>query len=251
MQRAHVARDKDPPVVHEDENFLVINKPAGISTHGGADDSLNLAAAVLSYLEDKLPPSLSFMPGPLHRLDRGTSGLIVFGKSLEGARFFTRALLNGGVQKTYIAIVEGELTKTEVWEDWLFRDTDERKTYLGRGSTGGDGAKKAICRVRPVFSNGKLSVLEVELCTGRTHQIRAQAAARGHPLLGDVKYGGLRQNVVGADRKSGGKKNESGFYLHAKKLEINFEGKSFSFDAPLPLRFESRLKALSQGRLLL
>lgn len=187
----------EPRILLETEDILLVNKPSGIVTHG----ENSLETLVSAYLAANIPPSLSFRPGPLHRLDRETSGIIAFSKSLRGAQWFSRALREGQIRKTYHALLCGVLRTEEYWEDELVRDSRRRAT---RAASGG---KRALSRVIPLEPRGAATLAAIEIFTGRTHQIRAQAAAHGRPLAGDIKYGG------GAN---GGR----GFYLHAYKLEF-------------------------------
>jgi len=182
--------------------------------HNSLDDM------VRSFLADKLPPSLSFKPGPLHRLDKPSSGIVVFSTSIEGARLFTSLMKEHKVHKTYLAIVEGELRGEEIWHDKLFRDKEKKKTFVlqpNAGSGKNVGGKNAETKVTPLAADGKYTLIKAEIATGRTHQIRTQAAFHGYPLAGDKKYGG----------KNAGK--DSGFFLHAWKLEFL----EYSITAPL------------------
>jgi 23S rRNA pseudouridine955/2504/2580 synthase len=195
-------------VIWQGAGLLALNKPPGLAVHGPA----SLDEMVRAWLADKLPPSLSFRPGPLHRLDRPTSGLIVFSASLEGARRFSSLLRRGGIRKRYLALAEGRVTRAEVWRDDLVRSGSAKKTF----TLGPDGAsfpakpKAALTGVTPLAATARYTLLLAEISTGRTHQIRAQAAARGHPLAGDLKYGG--HALDGAKRRGGG------FFLHAWQL---------------------------------
>ncbi len=196
-------------VVWEGNGLLVLSKPAGLLVHGPR----SLEDRVTAYLAGKLAPSLSFRPGPLHRLDRGTSGLVAFSTSLDGARRFSEALRARLLRKRYIALLDGEVRSAERWEDDLVRDRGDRgdrKTAIAqdRDSAGGDGegagAQSALTSVVPLARAGAYTLALVEIGTGRTHQIRAQAAAHAHPLAGDKKYGG---SALGR-----------GFLLHAYEL---------------------------------
>jgi 23S rRNA pseudouridine955/2504/2580 synthase len=204
--------------------IIVFNKPPGVATHG--KDSLD--TLVKTWLEGKLPASLSFKPGPLHRLDKPTSGVIAFSETIEGARLFSRLLRERKAAKTYLAIVEGRITGDEVWQDELIRDTRAKKTFTG----GAAGSKDALTAVKALAFNGSFTLIEARILTGRTHQIRAQAASHGHPLAGDVKYGG--HGFPG------------GFYLHAWKLKLgeHLEGFPQPLVAPLPESFRSHISAL-------
>jgi 23S rRNA pseudouridine955/2504/2580 synthase len=191
-----------PPleILWQDLGLIAVNKPAGLAVHG--HDSLD--DMVRSFLADKLPPSLSFKPGPLHRLDKPSSGIVVFSTSIEGAHLFSSLMRDRKISKTYLAVVEGNVKREEIWQDDLFRDKEKKKTFVSRGDSG--GGKNAVTKVTPLAVDGDYTLIKAEIATGRTHQIRAQAAFHGHPLAGDKKYGG---------KKFG---NGSGFFLHAWKL---------------------------------
>ena len=195
-------------ILFEGAGLLVLNKPAGLPVHGRE----SLEDMVRSYLAPKLSPSLSFRPGPLHRLDRPSTGVIAFSTSLDGARFFSAMMRNRMIKKQYLALVKGAIEKAEIWEDELVRDERRKKTFRGRPGVAinhvakNGGAKTALTRVSPLAGNSACTLILAEIETGRTHQIRAQAAGRGHPLLGDRKYGGS---------DFGGE-----FLLHAWRLEF-------------------------------
>lgn len=218
------------PILWENDDFLIVNKPRGVLVHG----KNSLTEQVLQYLEGKLPPSLSFTPGPLHRLDRNTSGILVFGKSLEGARRFSQALAEQTVQKTYLALVTGVLSASCTWEDALVRDHRISKTKKAIFSSNEKG-KQAVTVVYPIAANtsflGGLTLCAIQIHTGRTHQIRAQASFHEHPLLGDTKYQALPW--------------KKGYFLHAWKL--NWPG-VFSLTAPLPKGFEAVLDSVFKSR---
>jgi 23S rRNA pseudouridine955/2504/2580 synthase len=187
---------------------------------------------VRAYLAESLAPSLSFRPGPLHRLDRPSSGIIVFSTSLEGARAFSTLIRERRLKKSYLALVEGRVAKAEVWRDALVRDRNVQKTYARKAA----GSKTALTRVQPLAvtagrGDAAYTLLLAEIETGRTHQIRAQAAARGHPLAGDIKYGGHVLN--GAEGLRGG------FFLHAWKLELRETPSGTPASPPLPRSLSS------------
>ena len=157
-------------IVYENEHFLALNKPWGMLSHGPG----SLAEEVAAYLQPVLPPSLAFSPGPLHRLDRNTTGLIFFSKSLEGARAFSVALRAGSIRKTYYALVEGRLATRQTWTDILARDA---KSRVSRAVPEEGEGKTARSEIRPLARGRSHTLCEVVIQTGRTHQIRAQAAA--------------------------------------------------------------------------
>jgi len=181
---------------------------------------------VLSYLAEKLPHSLSFKPGPLHRLDKPSSGIVIFSTGLEGARLFSSLMRERKARKTYLAIIEGEIKKEEIWEDLLERDSGKKKTFVSASQDG----KTAITKIKPLAQKRGYSLIIAEIATGRTHQIRAQAASHGHPLAQDRKYGGHNLDGIGND----------GFFLHAWKIEF-LDNK---ITAPIPKEFKEKIKAL-------
>ena len=230
-----------PEILFEDPHILVLNKPGGLAVHG----KNSLEDQVLFYLKEKIPPSLSFRPGPLHRLDKPTSGAIAFSTSLEGARLFSALMGAHKIQKTYIALVLGVISKTEIWEDDLVRDRNAGKTITLRKAAGaldtGEKAKYAFTRVIPLASESSCTLIMAEIKTGRTHQIRAQAQAHGHPLLGDRKYGGDAYPDLAGKSGTNRSKNDA-FFLHAACLE-------FPEDSPFPKKIEAPLPELFQKKI--
>jgi len=217
-----------PEVIRQDCGLLAVNKPVGLAVHGPTDSQApSLDTMVRSFLAEKLSDSLSFRPGPLHRLDKPSSGIVIFSTSIEGARLFSSLMREGKVRKTYLAIVEGNIEKEEIWEDLLVRDKDKKKTFISEAVL--DGGKNAITKVKPLATASvkgtQYSLVTAEIATGRTHQIRAQAASRHHPLTGDRKYGGH---------------GKDGFFLHAWKLEFL----EFSIEAPLPQAFKKKAEEI-------
>jgi 23S rRNA pseudouridine955/2504/2580 synthase len=222
-----------PPILWHGSGIIVFNKPQGLSTHGPN----SLDTLFNTWLDGTLPRSLSFKPGPLNRLDKPTSGIIVFSENIEGARFFSDLLRKRKLEKTYLAIVEGRIDKDEAWHDVLTRDVNLGKTYVNTPCDP-QAAKEAITTVKPLASNGEYSLIEAKIKTGRRHQIRAQAAFHGHHLAGDIKYGAKPQKQL-----PGG-----GFFLHAWKLKFNREDIPEGFPglitAPLPEAFQAQIEAL-------
>jgi 23S rRNA pseudouridine955/2504/2580 synthase len=220
-------------ILREGDGLLILNKPAGMAVHGPG----SLDEQVQTYLAPKLPFSLSFRPGPLHRLDKPTSGVIVFSTNLEGARRFSTFLGSGDpgqpkVRKIYLAITDGTLERDEIWEDDLIRDHDLKKTRTASPAetcASRGQSKPALTRITSLALAGGRSLIRAEIGTGRTHQIRAQAAARGHPLSGDRKYGG--KPLPGTSSRGGD------FFLHAWVLEFP------TGDTDAPLRIEAPLPA--------
>jgi len=215
-----------PEILWRGSGIIVFNKPPGLVSHGKA----SLDTLVKAWLAGKLPASLSFKPGPLHRLDRPTSGIIAFSESLQGAQLFTRLLRERRIKKTYLAIIEGPIGGDEEWQDELSRNTTLKKTFATDRTA---ETQNAFTAVTTLASNGLYSLIEAHIVTGRTHQIRAQAASHGHPLAGDVKYGGHK--IPGG-----------GFFLHAWKMELEECPAGFPqpLVAPLPDAFRLQINVL-------
>jgi len=192
------ALDLSKIILLETEDLIFLNKPHGVLTHGQG----GLDEAVLAYLSYKRDDSLSFIPAPLHRLDRNTTGLVVASKTLRGARAFSSALVNRTIDKHYLAVLRGRLDKQDHWVDSLERLSTEHRTIRSSKSS----HKKATTLVAPIAANGSLTLADIRILTGFTHQIRAQAALRGRPLAGDSKYGGGEEPY--------------GYILHAYRLDF-------------------------------
>jgi 23S rRNA pseudouridine955/2504/2580 synthase len=200
-------------IIFENDHVLALDKPRGRTAHGPG----GLDAYVRAYLQDKIPPSISFKPGPCHRLDRGTTGVLLFAKSLAGARAAQEAFSSSSVVKIYVAVLDGAVPEACHWIDSLKRLENE-----GRSVRSDPSGKKAETFVLTISSGNAKSLSIMRISTGRNHQIRVQSAARGHPLSGDAKYGGSPQ--IG------------GFILHC--AEMGFKG---SDDGLLPLRLSAPL----------
>jgi 23S rRNA pseudouridine955/2504/2580 synthase len=229
------------PILWQGSGIIVFNKPQGLSTHGPN----SLDSMVYNWLaeEGALPRSLSFKPGPLHRLDKPTSGAIVFSQTLEGAKLFSALLRKHNLEKTYMAIVEGSIEGENIWRDSLEHDKNAHKTFVknkqqGRKATPPDPTlKEAVTTVKTLVSNGEYSLIEARIKTGRHHQIRAQAASHGHPLAGDIKYGASPLP---------GQSHSGEFFLHAWKIKFIEcpDGFPQEITAPLPEMFQLRIEAL-------
>lgn len=179
-----------PDVVYEDEDVLIVDKPSGMLTQRSKRDDISLNDVCLKYLSDKgdYDPSSAggFTPGVCNRLDRNTSGLVAVGKTYKGARMLSAAFKERTVRKYYIAVSCGVIKNDIELTGSLVKD--ERTNTVKVSDDGNDGAFiKTI--VHPLKHNNELTLVEIELITGKTHQIRAHMAHIGHPLLGDIKYG--------------------------------------------------------------
>ena len=186
-------------VIYEDEDLIIVSKPFGLLVHGDSSEKKDtLANQVVDYLIEKgdYVPRLekSFTPSPVHRLDRNTTGLVVFGKNAEALRELTAMFREDGkVIKTYNTIVAGELTEPLMLQDRLVKDeANNRVRVVPLDSPEG---KYIETIVRPVGGDRRYTIVEVDLITGRSHQIRAHLSHAGYPLIGDPKYGDRKVNA--------------------------------------------------------
>ncbi len=235
LSNAGLAKLAKSWIVYEDDNVIFFNKPEGILSQKAVQSDISMVEYLLAYLTDtgflNTEESRGFQPGICNRLDRNTSGLLVAGKTLTGLQTMSELIRERGAKKFYRCIVKGVIDSEQTIEGYLVKD-EKRNTvsvakYVRQDS---DDKQMKICtRYIPIANNGYSTLLEVELITGRTHQIRAHLASVGHPLAGDTKYGNAEYN------KYFKKKYElASQLLHSYRLEIQER----SFIAPLPENFK-------------
>jgi len=180
-------------IVYEDENIMLINKPVGVLCHSDGDyDHGSILSRVQAYLykngEWRPRDENSFTPALCNRIDRNTSGIVIAAKNAESLRIINEKFKLQEIDRYYLAIVHGVPKRsTARLEGYLFKDSVKNRVFITKNSQ--PGAKSAVMEYRTVASTDHLSLLECRLITGRTHQIRAQLADIGHPILGDGKYG--------------------------------------------------------------
>ena len=233
-RKTHHAK-KQFTVIYEDEHILIVNKPKGLLVHGDQKEKKNtLVNQVLAYLIEKqeyIPAKDgTFSPASVNRLDRNTSGLIIFGKNYLALQNLNEMMRKKrSIRKFYLTIAEGELKKSMVLKGSLTKDQNQNKVLIG------EEGKEIETVITPLQVANGYSFIEVELITGRTHQIRAHLASQKLYVLGDSKYGSKKGNLFA-------KKNfqlESQF-LHAYQLKFETSHPMFAylngktFVAPLP-----------------
>jgi len=205
-------------IVYEDENILLVDKKQGVLVHPDDKEYRDtLIGRIQHYLYDKgeFDPEAEngFAPSLANRIDRGTGGIVIAAKNAESLRILCDKIKEREIDKQYLAVVHGTPAKKEATlEGFLEKNESKNKVYL-KATREGD-ALSIKTRYRVLASKNNLSLIEVDLLTGRTHQIRAHMASIGHPLLGDGKYGKLA-----ADKKLGFTRQA----LYSYKLTFNFK----------------------------
>ncbi|MBV8039886.1 RNA pseudouridine synthase [Bacteroides sp. AN502] len=184
-------------VVYEDNHIIIVNKTASEIVQGDKTGDVPLSETVKQYLKEKYHKPGNVFIGVTHRLDRPVSGLVVFAKTSKALSRLNEMFKNSEVKKTYWAIVKQTPAETEgELVNYLVRNEKQNKSYAY--DTEKPGSKKAILHYRLITRSDNYSLLEVDLKTGRHHQIRCQLAKMGCPIKGDLKYGFPRSNPDGS-----------------------------------------------------
>ena len=243
-------------IVYEDENIVLIDKPAGMLSQKANPQDVSLVEYLISYLlesgsitEKEL---MSFRPAVCNRLDRNTSGLVIAGKSLVGLQTMSSMLKDRSMRKYYRCVVKGTMQGSQHLCGYLMKDERTNKVRIEKTIAGKskemEDAKPIETEYRALASANGLTLLEVHLITGRSHQIRAHLASIGHPILGDMKYGD-----AGVNEKYRRSHKVTHQMLHAYRLEMPeiegklsyFSGKTFT--APMPKVYEKLVPMRENG----
>lgn len=243
MQIQHTKKKLD--VIYEDEHVLLINKPVGMLSQKAAANDESLVEHIISYMLDSKQLTeaelRSFKPSICNRLDRNTSGLVVAGKSLIGLQKMGELFKERSLKKFYRCLVFGQVREKQYIKGFLEKDEKTNKVTISKTPFG--DALPIETEYEPIWTNGKITLLEVHLITGRTHQIRAHLASMNHPILGDYKYGSKKINdkfkeMYGLESQ----------LLHAYRLELPVMDEPLQaisekqFVAPIPALFDKILK---------
>lgn len=228
------AQDIPLDIVYQDADIAVINKPQGMVTHPAAGNyEGTLVNALLYHLDDLSGINGELRPGIVHRLDKDTSGLIVVAKNDTAHQELSRQLQEREIRKTYVALVHGNVKQEEGSVNAAIgRDRRDRKKM----AVTADG-RPAVSNFRVLKRYGSYTLLEVEIPTGRTHQIRVHLKYMGHPVAGDSVYT-RQKNSFGVE----------GQLLHAQKIAFRHPvtGVELAFEAPLPAQFQNALEKLEE-----
>jgi len=200
--------------VYEDDNILIVNKPIGLSSQPDEISSRNLVDEIKIYLDAKEENiSFTFKPALCNRLDKNTSGLVIAAKNYDALKQTNKAIRERNIKKFYMAKVHGIIKQNLELKDYLIKD--EYKNMVKIVKEDSDNAKEIVTYARPLRTEGSFTWLEIEIETGRAHQIRAHLSSIGHPVAGDKKYG----------RKD----NEKFQVLHAYRLVLGGYEENLSY----------------------
>jgi 23S rRNA pseudouridine1911/1915/1917 synthase len=219
-------------IIYEDKDIIVVNKPPGLVIHPAVGNWTGTFVNGLMYHCQNLPDNGSLRPGIVHRLDKDTSGVLVAAKSSDAQKRLVEMFSTRKVYKEYIAICNGNPGKQEL-NSPIGRNPANRKTMAVIPN-----GRPALSYCETLICDGKISIVKIELATGRTHQIRVHMKHNGTPVLGDATYGNIQANA-----KYGLKRQ----MLHAKILRFNhpISGNPMEFEAPLPEDMAELFKKLT------
>lgn len=221
-EAASVIPKIDLPIIYEDKNCVVVNKPAGMLTH--SKGAFNPEATVATWLSGHVSGMNGDRAGIVHRLDRATSGVMICAKTPDALAWLQKQFSLRKVKKTYTAVVTGVPKNLQAVIDMPIERNPKKPQTFRVGPNG----KSAVTSYEVIATGEKYSLIELAPATGRTHQLRVHLEHLGHPIVGDTFYGGNP-----ADR----------LYLHAHKLEITLPNKERKvFEVPVPESFRSLVK---------
>ena len=213
IQKTSVSLD----IIYENQDVIFINKPAGMLSQKATPTDESVVEHVISYLLDskqlREEELKSFKPSVCNRLDRNTSGLITAGKSLKGLQGLSQIFQERSMGKYYYAVVKGTIQNAEYLKGYLTKDSRTNKVIISPSST--PDSSYIETEYKPLWSKNNITMLEVHLITGKTHQIRAHLAYHNHAIIGDTKYGDAKINQLFK-----AKYGVASQLLHAYRLEF-------------------------------
>lgn len=185
-----------PDILYEDAQILLLNKPVGMLSQKAKESDFSAVEFLIQYLLDSGQISRrelqTFHPAVCNRLDRNTSGILAAGKSLAGLQELSRFFKERTIEKYYLCLVSGTVKERACVKGFLYKNEKTNKVQISSAETPDSAAIET--EYRPLCTTGDVTLLEVHLITGKTHQIRAHLAAQGHPIIGDYKYGDRKIN---------------------------------------------------------
>ncbi len=229
-------------VLYEDPDLIVVDKPAGMVVHPAAGhDSGTLVNALLHHVTDLSGVGGERRPGIVHRLDKGTSGVMVVAKHDAAHDALSRQFHDREVEKEYIALVWGVVQAGRRIDLPIGRDPGDRQRMSARARR----ARSAVTRITKAHHLGGVTLCHIAIATGRTHQIRVHLSAIGHPIVGDATYGGIRSRVAADLRPVLGLTRP---FLHAFRLAFTHptDARRLVFEAPLAADLQGVLDALEE-----
>jgi len=235
-----IAEDIPLTIVYEDSDLVVVDKPAGMVVHPAAGhDSGTLVNALLHRLSDLSGIGGERRPGIVHRLDKGTSGLMVVAKNDHALESLSRQFAEREVEKEYGALVWGVVQAGRRIDLPIGRDPNDRQKMSAKSRR----ARHAVTRITRAHHYRGVTLCQVAIHTGRTHQIRVHLSAIGHPVVGDATYGGHRTRVA-ADLRPVLTLERP--FLHAHRLVFTHptDGRTMEFESPLPADLQAVLDAI-------
>jgi 23S rRNA pseudouridine1911/1915/1917 synthase len=231
-------------VVYEDNHIIVVNKAPGEIVQGDKTGDTPLSETIKAYLKEKYNKPGNVFCGVVHRIDRPVGGLVIFAKTSKALTRLNEMLRKGDIHKTYWALVEGRPDKEEATlTDYLVSDGRLNKTFIANPPEAKESAKlkakesdkseakKSVLKYKTIANGDRYTLLEINLLTGRKHQIRCQLSATGHPIKGDLKYGAKRSNRNG------------GISLLARRIEFihPVSKELIQLEAPIPEEMQKLL----------
>lgn len=210
-------------IVYEDNHIIIVSKQSGEIVQGDKTGDVPLSETVKQYIKEKYAKPGAVFLGVVHRLDRPVAGLVMFARTSKALERLNRMFANGEVQKTYWAITQNRPdADAGTLEHWLTRNEKQNKSYASDREK--PNSKRAILKYQVMDESERYNLLEINLLTGRHHQIRCQLAAMGCPIKGDLKYGAKRSNPDGS------------ISLLARRIEFihPVSKESICVEAPLP-----------------
>ena len=178
-------------VLYEDNHIIVVIKPYNIPSQSDKTNDIDMLSLVKEYIKEKYQKPGNVYVGLVHRLDRPVGGIMVFAKTSKSAARLSDQIRKNNFHKTYYAVVNGCLPEEGRFEDYLIKNEKENKSYV----TTKDKGKYSCLEYKLINTKENLSLLKINLITGRSHQIRVQFSSRNHPLIGDSKYGNNCNNI--------------------------------------------------------